>query len=97
VVLRTTTAPEPAPRREHAVIALLAGILSLVLLGQAATAILHSLPPRIRFVSQETVYTQGVAVEWRLHLQIRGESVTAAFYSERELIRVTDELGGRER
>ena len=84
--------------RQGAVIALLCGILLFIVLGYAATAIVRVLPPRIQYVGQETVYAAGtgVAVEWRLFLQVHGESVTAVFYSERELVRMTDELGRRD-
>ena len=102
-VFRLPGAPEPTVgraavdhRRDRAVIALLTGILTLVVLGHAATAIVRALPPRIEFVSQDTTVVQGFAVEWKVHLRVAGEEVTATFYSEREQIRLMDELIGRE-
>lgn len=77
-------------------IALLAGILALVVLGQAATAIVRALPPRIQYVGVETVYHQGRPVEWRVKLRVREEDLVASFWSEREQIRLADELGVRE-
>lgn len=88
----------PAPRRpwkrEPAVIALLAALLALVILGHAAVAIVGALPPRIEYVGQDRVMLQGFAVEWTVTMRIAGEPITATFYSEKEQVRLLDELEG---
>lgn len=83
------------PERYRALVILLAGILALVLLGQAVVAVVGVLPPRIEYVGQDRVMVNGWAVEWTVTMRVGGHEVVATFYSEAEQMRLLDEIGGK--
>jgi len=84
--------------RERLTVWILAAILVIVLLGQAATAILrevHTPTQEVRYLTTDTYRVEGWPVEWKVRLEIRGEPVVVSVWSEREAVRLEDAFGGR--
>jgi predicted PurR-regulated permease PerM len=69
------------------------GLLALVVVCVSAiviTSIVVSAQPFIRYLDTTTVIMNGWPVQWDVRLEVSGEEVKAAVYSEREAIRLRD-------